>query len=415
MIGGVLLLWGGAEWWSTNDLQRAQAKARAAGLAVTAEDLRDPPVAEGDNAAESYRFAAEIMKVMPADSWRTVNGFIPYSESSMLATFGTAAGPSPDRIAETHSQLKPVLRVIDRATSLSELNWDRDWNTGYRVLLPEYAALRRFARALLFDADMALRQRDSQRALRRFAQIRKIAHDSSREPTVIGLTMRLSIDRMSYALAGHFSRMNDSLFNAGIAKYLAKADPPDLRHALKGDAFLWTDLVPHFAIKAQTPGLESIKGSWQHKLMKSGFVQRGMQVRIFDHLREAVAALPNDPADFDGVLSATANLDKAFENDGSLVGKVTNAYMPARYAVAVRIVDTEAHRRMAQIQVALSTTYRGNWPQKLPPDLAQVQDPWSKKPFIYRRDGKNFLLYSVGSNLIDDGAGSGGQDVVSKP
>lgn len=355
------------------------------------------------------------MKVMPADALRTVNGFIPYSESSLLATFGTAAGPSPDMIAGAHSQLKPVLREIDRATSLSDLNWNRDWSPGHRVLLPEYAALRRFARALLFDADVALRHRDSQRALRRFSQIRKIAHDASQEPTLIGLTMRLSIDRMSYALAAHFSRLNDREFNTGIAKLLAKAEPPDLRHALKGDAFLWTDLVPHFALKAQTPGLESIKGSWQHKLMKSGFVQRGMQVRIFDHLREAVAYLPNDPSDFDAVLTATAKLDKAFENDGSLVGKVTSAYMPGRYEVAVRIVDTEAHRRMAQIQVALSTAYRGKWPERLPAALAQIQDPWSKKPFIYRREGKNFLLYSVGENLTDDGAGAGNQDVVSKP
>jgi len=31
------------------------------------------------------------------------------------------------------------------------------------------------------------------------------------------------------------------------------------------------------------------------------------------------------------------------------------------------------------------------------------QDPFSGKDFVYKRQGKGFLLYSIGENLKDDG------------
>lgn len=75
--------------------------------------------------------------------------------------------------------------------------------------------------------------------------------------------------------------------------------------------------------------------------------------------------------------------------------------------------STAAHLRLLSTEMALRCYRcdRGNAPaslaQLVPQYLGQVPlDPFSGRPLIYRADGTNWLLYSVGIDAVDDGGKS---------
>jgi hypothetical protein len=75
-----------------------------------------------------------------------------------------------------------------------------------------------------------------------------------------------------------------------------------------------------------------------------------------------------------------------------------------------RAGDDETTIGLTRIALLLKA-YRGERGE-YPPSLDELQnqagkelplDPWSGKPFQYRREASGFILYSVGSNKVDDG------------
>ena len=77
-----------------------------------------------------------------------------------------------------------------------------------------------------------------------------------------------------------------------------------------------------------------------------------------------------------------------------------------------KAVDVSAHRDAAVLGLSceLHRSAHGDYPDTLtalvPEFLDELPpDPFTGKPFIYRRrpDGEGFIVYSVGSNMTDDG------------
>ena len=90
---------------------------------------------------------------------------------------------------------------------------------------------------------------------------------------------------------------------------------------------------------------------------------------------------------------------------------------PAR-AGAVSLERSIAAKACAQQAVALRL-YRlkhGEYPERLSqlvPDFLDKLpvDPFSGKDYVYRKDGKGFIVYSLGENMKDDG----GTEAPGKP
>jgi hypothetical protein len=95
-------------------------------------------------------------------------------------------------------------------------------------------------------------------------------------------------------------------------------------------------------------------------------------------------------------------------------GLVTRAAQPSMQAFrdAARRRDATMRLLIADTAIGLFQEDRGRWPETLeelcPEYLAAVPlDPYAGQPLIYRRDGDGFVLYSVGSDLKDDGGKMG--------
>ena len=90
----------------------------------------------------------------------------------------------------------------------------------------------------------------------------------------------------------------------------------------------------------------------------------------------------------------------------TLVGNV----VPALVKVALTYDRAVAVDGVSQLAVALRL-YRlkhGAYPDKLASLVPEVlgklpTDPFSGKDYLYRRDGKGFVVYSIGDDGIDDG------------
>ncbi len=97
---------------------------------------------------------------------------------------------------------------------------------------------------------------------------------------------------------------------------------------------------------------------------------------------------------------------------------------PLAYVLRPSLQRAQQHRDEAQAEIALCRTVldlkafqsaHGHYPDTLG-QLAQplLEDPFSGQPFLYRREGQGFVLYSVGWDLKDDG-GRPNVDTDGKP
>ena len=82
----------------------------------------------------------------------------------------------------------------------------------------------------------------------------------------------------------------------------------------------------------------------------------------------------------------------------------------------------DARQRMSLLVLALAVhkAEKGEYPELLDPLAPGIlkklpSDPFSGKPFVYKREGKGFILSSVGPNGKDDGGKSAGPRAVRPP
>ena len=142
-------------------------------------------------------------------------------------------------------------------------------------------------------------------------------------------------------------------------------------------------------------------------LLEDGFWVSYGAGQIARQWRDAYAAIPSDPSDWQGAKAALQNADNS-----------VSSLWPAKYLfdspfwVDVNLypdVGKEvALQRLARISAKL-LLYRldhGVLPAALPASGPDATDPFTGKPFKYRKAGKGFVVYSVGSDQVDQGGAS---------
>ena len=146
----------------------------------------------------------------------------------------------------------------------------------------------------------------------------------------------------------------------------------------------------------------------------------------FDRL-QAAAELPDRAARNTALAKLKADLkqmqtdvSRPTERFGGLLSRRQRSHMVAALALRLLLPATDenlnsqdrANTRLAMERLAAAlAVYRaehGEYPEKLDDLVFEVVsqlpvDLYSTKPFVYRRDGEGYLLYSVGENGKDDG------------
>jgi len=402
VLGGFLLyvLFRVAQFGQTaNRLPQERAAARREGIPLTPGDLRrSPPVLNSQNAAPLYRriTAALNEKAMSAD----VKALDPLRQPGRTDKDRTTA-----RLVL--ARRKPLLDLAERAAALPHCDFQRPYEQGTAMEFPEYSALRHMARLLAARATLESDAGQPEEAFATIATGARIAAHAGEDTTLITMLVQIAIrafmDRVYHTvLRAHHDQ-------PGVVASAERAErafgrKTDLLHALGGEVVLGTVTCEQMRTGTLPRSEEDEEGL---PPKAPAWIVNGWEANMLSLWRDVftkLRAAGDDPMAQYRVMKAT---EEHLDNRARQVVNVLAAILfPAFDNAALKIVQEDTQRQLRKAAVAL-VAYRqktGRYPERLDQLPApSAPDPFTGKPFVYRRTGDGFLLYSVGTNFKDDG------------
>lgn len=109
-------------------------------------------IPEADNAAPLYQQAMNIVRALNSEGTPVYQASIHRDRLSFL-------------MASYVKSLDSVMGIVERASAKPDCYFNRNWSQGDQLLLPEFAELKRFAKAAAYTARLASRKGDWKAAL----------------------------------------------------------------------------------------------------------------------------------------------------------------------------------------------------------------------------------------------------------
>jgi hypothetical protein len=386
-------------------LRRDLAEAKRIGMPIEPTDLigNVPPE---DNAAPVYRQAILMLEADP-------------KLSKKLQEFYSGKG--------SIQGLEPLLDVVKQAAAMPDSKFDRKWDEGYQLLFPEYAHMKGFVKALARIADEQSQAGDWRGALKTSALARNIGYHAGSDEILIGALVRIACETITEHQLQKIAMRHagDPAFLQAALDFEAQAQPvPSLKQSLASELVL-TRVTLH---KLDSPrelmgtmgGTPAKATPAERALFQSRFVQTNLEERLVGQYLRTYKELPEDPTDLKGAHDAMKGLEDRIERDKSVFNAFNRIVMPVYSQSADAVRRLQMYRRLTT--TTLKLLQLPTIPDSLP-DLGETStDPFTGKPFRYRREPGGFVLYSVGNDRKDDGGkavrsqGDGRDDVVvAKP
>jgi len=338
------------------------------------------------------------------------------------------AGPALQRVHE-------VLALAEQALNRPRFQFPVRWQDGSAALFPHPARLRGIARYACAAAIIEAHKGNSEAATRylelAFGMTRVLEH----EPALISQLVRYAIAGIAFEALEQvlsFTDLSQPQRNR-LDAVLSRVDfPPGYKRALQGERAISLSLYRglmgsdwHQYIHLTLGVKDCSEVPWWFRAMHSYplrplfYRDELVFLRVTDRLiRQALTPYrllgPKDREPFDrSVECGEPMIPFAPICSPACTGLLTG-FTP----------DLAAKRDCATARVALSRTalaildYRervGAYPDSLNQVQSKLgralpEDPFSGKPLIYRRQGKGFLIYSVGQDLKDDHGRPAGED-----
>ncbi len=381
----------------------------AAGKPVTAAEAAPPLVPAADNAAPLYEAAAAAIKVEPESAGRRN-----WRQPQWLSDAKHALAQNPRALALLATGTRKPACRFDALYPLSLVTEHR-----------EFYAVRKLSRLSSTAAVTAALQGDGAVAAQHVYEGLVLARHVSAAPDTIGLLVTCAIDAIAINAAekvlatGPVSPADSDRLRRelGALDYMAAhARSLNSERAVRIDAYRCFRMAPtqvplsvfptRFPLSTPTLG-ERVRAAAQ-TAAEAAF--RESALLWADELRYLEAAARAEELAPLPWRETHRQLAALYVFPGAIGHASPAAWSTRIYADVTRKRD-EAIARRGLLQAALALhRYRaqhGTFPQALSEvrieGLPIPDDVFSGKPFVYRRVGRSFVLYSIGSNLQDDG------------
>lgn len=361
------------------------------GLPTTVEQFKIllPDVAEKDNAAPYY---SQLKRITPPKS---------YDARTERAIF---SNPSPADIASAKAALSLYAReiaLVRKATKLPGCRFDRKWEDGAAVLLPEFAQMKSVAKMLTVRGAM-IAGTDPAGAIEETRTIRKMADHARQEPLEISQLVGTSLDRIALLALARWAYRYPQIpaYRKEIERIVASLPAPNLK---KHHASCLVEVLSLIEICESREGLvklglkdddirelrgqRSIVPSLQPKAIGRARIVNGMRMRwesLEKPLQELTAAREKADSEVDQGL-------RSFPIAAEIYRKLTAGGGAdadwIRSVQADRIKYTAFVRAMAAGRPAKSI------------ETKDLLSPYDGKPIDYSFDGKQMVIDARGSSL----------------
>jgi len=390
-------IWTATDVYATALLNRELEAIRQRGEPLTMAELAPPPVADKDNAAVLYKRADATLKKL---------GFTQDEEIQMMGQDPkTNAMMSAPQLSAARRRLlqkyRPAIERIRQASRLSSCVFPRDWNQpAFEILFPELAYLRKFARLMSASAIQEAQDGQTSQAIADVGVIYRISEHATSDPILISLLVSIAIENVGHnALAQVFEYSNlTPAQKSAVEAILPRSDrEQDLARALRGERAF--GLSGFNATDLQTDVLRLTDESDQTSLLDSSLFRVAHTIGRPIFKLDEVWYLRSHPA----------NPHPVPFQDIPRYAALTRILMPVFERLHQTIDKAETNRSLAQVALDLNVYHTQN--KSYPATLAQLEaqrktklplDPFSGKPFFYRRTKNDYDLYSVGVNKRDD-------------
>ena len=386
-VGGTIL----SLWWGHEFTQRLETL-RAQEQPLTMREAAPKPVPAGENAAGLYQ---QVFKLDPSrpPSAASVNARslelpgVTSRDGDLLSKYCGKPSAEGDARAATllsRPQAQRTLASLEQASQrpacVFPINWEDPRQHDYPGMLKFYTA----ARIIAANGVLESRRGRPEEASRWFAVGVRMARHAGSFPTLLGQLTR-------NAVLGILWRAALSVAN--------QPAPPGPHTTDLDQALAEQDLGAGFLAAARMQRVLDLE-VFQVRLL------RGVALGNLDYWDRALPLLAKP-----SVVSSAKLASEARLRIGWRTGVGAPMFAPIFTRALGKRDTAQAEVDLWRLALALRKyqAARGQYPASLdqlgPPVL---QDPFSGKPYVYRREGEGFVVYSFGPDMKDDGGKSQG-------
>ena len=434
-----LLVLPAAAWLVADQVGRAAVRREiraleALGQTVSWEDLVPPKPPDEENAALLYRKAFRFLAEEDSDTEEALIyelGQPPWGEevqekirqyqsqnqrggwlSDGVKWIALTEDMYWEAVKQRLARNRKALDLVSRAAAMEKCWFPLNYRRGILLPLPHLAPLRATVRLLRLRILLRRREGDLPGVYEGLRTILRLER-ATRQPElkcfmVGGLCVHISLDTLKDVLA------DDDVHPAEWRRFLGELEDLD-RQDLFADVLQGDRILGRISFHASPQTMASLKGSFS---VRSATLQRilgwlerpimrqneALYLRYLTEMVEAVKKGP--PQSFREIERVEASLE-AQPRWRSLLVRILASGIDEMHKAHVCV---EAKRRLACIALALKLYKHetGSYPETLAPLAPGILksvplDPFTGKPFVYRREGEGFLLYSVGVDFTDNG------------
>lgn len=397
------------------DRDRELAALRALGTPTNAQEMRKLVAVDADdNAAPLYQKAFALL----AKHGAQVPG---------PATVGAWSAADEARVRKWVADNRETLDVVKAAAQKPSCDFDRDWEEGFRMRLPEFADFKTLAKLIAKRAEIEAEAGRYSESMEWLDVGRAVARHAD-EPILIGMLVSIACESIVDA---EFQRQLEvhglqAPFRKAAAQFVARKQPlPCLDRGLGGEVIAATqflDQVGSGEMSLRDLGASedaSLSERFVTAYLQVPMLRDGVAVKLLKHYRAAIEHVHNATDKTQSQLEAGRLLDNAALTDRSVSGRIVSIFLPVFAQAGAAGVALEAKRRMSRCALELwnRRAQSGRFPETLAPGPDSI-DPFSGKPFVYQIDRGHVVLYSLGVNQNDDGGrrrGSSADDIPYAP
>lgn len=369
-----------------------------AGVAVDPQEFIPPPVADGQNAAPLYREATTLRKT-PGYSFAS-SLFPSYQEEH--------PGFAQDlALRACYPYLEREYSLIERAADRPYCNWNRNWNEGWSMLLPEYADTKSFIRMLCFKAKMQAEAGDMSGAIKSIERARRISDHIGQEPLYIASLVQMDCEALLLRQLAEFAQ-NPSISPEGLRqaeKFVADLGPlPDAKRSASGDIYGFRTT---FQRVRSLQDIATVLGQARPdapaitNIPIPGVLKDALEAKYLEHNRYFLESLPKDPNNWKQVVNAQEVASRKIILDTSLISMYATIFEGRTAELGQALGDLQTTRRLTQTTLALLRQHAEGHPLRLPRNESSI-DPRTGNPFHFEKTADGFRIWGVGRDGVDN-------------